>query len=207
MDAKRAVLPKLPEPVMTAARTVLARTLIDPESPVGVTSVARGDGRTTLALALATVLGVERGRTAVLVELDREQPSWPGAVGLADVLTGDADLSEALLWPHPHVAVLPIGRSSAVGEDVSRLFAGSGVLAALAAQDMIVVADLPPLPPNGEGDRVAGLFKVVLLVVRAGRTTSAGVRVAAATLDQPPLVVLNRMVSAVPGWLNLSWRT
>lgn len=200
-------LPRLPDSVMAAARMVASRVEIGPVAPVGVTSVASGEGRTTIATALAEVLGAERGHAVVLIELDRDRSTWPGAVGLADVLTGAVDLPDAMHWPHPQVAVLPVGRGAADGDDLLRLFARSGVLAALRAQDMVVVADLPPLPPAGDGDRVASSFEIVLLVVRAGVTTSAQVKAGVATLDRDPVVVLNRTSSAVPGWLRLGWRS
>ena len=54
---------------------------------------------------------------------------------------------------------------------------------------------------SGPGARVAGLCSSVLLVVRAGATSLDHVRRAAAELDHPP-VMLNRVTSSLPRWMN-----
>ena len=81
-------------------------------------------------------------------------------------------------------------------------FARSGILDQLEESGYCVVADLPPLPPTGPGDRVVDLFSGTLFVVRAGKTSAATVRTAVSCLSEPPAVVLNAQESALPRWLR-----
>ena len=171
---------------------------------LAVTSALRGEGRSTVATGLAVVQRTVMQRTTVLVELDLSKPSFADqlgirrAPGLAEALRGEAPLVDCIQWVEAHLGVLAAGN---VGEDGDAMLAGlgqSGLLSRLALLCEFTVADLPPLPPAGIADAVADLFGSVLLVVLAGATPLPTVSRAAATLQTPPAVVLNRTVSAIP---------
>jgi Mrp family chromosome partitioning ATPase len=66
----------------------------------------------------------------------------------------------------------------------------------------VVVIDLPPISAGSLGVQVAGLCSSVVLVVRAGSTPLRQVQKAAASLERPPAVMLNRIESSMPSWLD-----
>lgn len=107
---------------------------------------------------------------------------------------------EAIDWTNPDVGMLRPGNQFDAST-VSRAQVGT-VLADLLDHELDVVAGLSCLPPAGTGDRFAGLFDEVVMVVRAGRTAQDVVRRAADALGEPPVILLNRTASAVPRFLR-----
>lgn len=203
--------PLVPEQALTACRAVVRRLSESGLSDVAVTSTRRGEGRTTVALGTALVLREAGPGPVVLLELDAARPSLAEvlrlrhAPGLSEALRGTVPLERCISWVDGALGVLRAGDVDPGGHDVDGGDLGGrlpGVLGALAAAGCRVVADLPPLPPHGPGDRLAAAFSATLLVVRAGRTPVAEVRAAARTLASPPAVVLNATSSALPGWLR-----
>lgn len=196
-----------PEAVVHACRQAL-RSASPRALPrtVAVTSTVRGEGRSTLAAGTTLVLREDTDRRTVLVELDLERPSLAATLGLArqpgvsEVLAGELPVWDAITW-WDGVGVLVAGSvvdsSAQLGQ-----FVRQRVLDDLVGAGLSVVADLPPLPPSGRGDRAAPSFDLTLLVVRAGVTPLPGVRAAARSLSAPPAVVLNETSSAVPRWLR-----
>jgi len=172
---------------------------------LGITSCLRGEGRTTVAAATALAQCLDFGLETILVELDLENPSLAGLLGLeprsgvAEVLRGEAHLDACIQWTRSDLGVLVAG---AVRSNPSKLVSAlmtSSLMDDLQHRCQVMVADLPPF--SGPGARVAGLCSSVLLVVRAGATSLDHVRRAAAELDHPP-VMLNRVTSSLPRWMN-----
>lgn len=185
----------VPETVLAPCRSLLRRLNTEGPGSVGVVGTTRGDGATTVALAVAVVQRNDYERRTVLVELNFWTPSlaaslgMPAAFGLAEVLRGELSLEEAIQWPDRYLGVLAAG---AVDDPMALLsaFRRSPILSELNARGYCVVADLPPLPPAGRGDRVADMFWNVVVVMRAGVTTNAAARDAVASLAATPAVVL-----------------
>lgn len=166
---------------------------------IAVTSTAHGEGRTTVGVGLAIAQVRSLGRPSVLVNLDTD--SWTAPAGeddRADPARGRASVMDAIEWTNPDLGILRLGRLIEASE-LTRARAGS-VIAEIVTHGYDVVADLPCLPPAGSGDQFAGLFDVVVLVVRAGATSADAIRAAAQTLPNPPVVLLNRSRSAIPRW-------
>lgn len=177
-------------------------------SSIGVTSAATREGRTTIAIGTALVERNDFGRRTVLVELDLERPTLASRLGMsphpgvAEALRREAKVADCISWIDDHLGVMVAGQHDG---DAARLIAGlrdAPLLAEVAKQCDIVVGDLPCLPPDGLGDRVAGEFDAVMLVVAAGSTPLSVVRRGVAHLERSPYVVLNRTKSAVPRWLQ-----
>lgn len=182
-----------------ACRDVLRRVRERGGRSIGVTSADRNEGRTTIAWGLATANWGAGRRPTVLLDLASGEADRPDRIGLSDVLSGNLSILDAIEWVAPDLGVITAGDSvsaSSVGGPGS-IF----VVRDLEAAGLDVVADLPALPPVGVGDRLAALFSVTLLVVRAGSTELELVRQAAATLPENPLVVLNGTSSAIPTWI------
>lgn len=168
---------------------------------IGVTSSEHGEGRTTVAHGLAVAQRNEYGRKTVLLDFGGDGDDSTGGLGLNAVLDGEVRVLDAVAWVAPHLGVL---RATASFDGASTLvsrFRASSALADLLSAGYAVVADLPPLPPAGAADRVAGMFDTVVLVVRAGVTSLDAVRASLKFLDQEPVVILNGTKSSVPRWL------
>lgn len=178
-----------------------------PVRVVAITSAGRGEGRTTTAANLA-LTAAQEGRSVVLVEADVRRPSlaaWldlaPRA-GLAEVLDGTAELAQALVRKG-NLAVLCAGavRDPAA---VARSPRVAAVMEQLRAAYEHVILDAPPALAFADGDRLAAAADLAVLVVRAGVTPRAAVRLALEALgDRAGGVVLNDVdPAAAPGrWL------
>lgn len=183
-----------------ACRDVLRRVRERGGTSIGVTSARRHEGRTTIAWGLAKANWGAGRRPTVLLDTASRGAHRPDQIGLSDVLAGDLSVLDAIEWVAPDLGVIAAGH--AVGEASGVGALGSMVVVRdLESAGLDIVADLPPLPPVGVGDRLAALFSVTLLVVKAGSTRLELVRQAAATLPQNPLVLLNGTSSAIPDWI------
>jgi Mrp family chromosome partitioning ATPase len=175
---------------------------------LGVTSTLREEGRTSVALAMATVQHAEFGRRVILLDMDFEKPSlarrhdldpWPG---LAELGRGEVRLEQVLQPVTEGVSLVAAGR---MGDQASREVAEivtSGLVGELSQRADVVVADLPPLLGSGIGPVAARAFEDLLLVVRAGITPVARVKEASADLHVEPNVLLNGAYSSLPRWLR-----
>jgi Mrp family chromosome partitioning ATPase len=176
---------------------------------VGVTSCLRGEGRSTIGIAMSLAQSFRYGRTTVLVEADLEKPSLAKTLGakagpgLADVLRGHADLDTCIQWIGKKLGVLPAGN---VGADATRLLAKLAedeLMSELVERSDSLVIDLPPF--SGPGVGVARLCPKVVLVVRADSTPVESARRAAAELDRPA-VIINRVSGNLPRWMRGMFR-
>lgn len=176
---------------------------------VGVTSCIRGEGRSTIAIAMALAQPYRYG-TTVLLEADVEKPSLAAtlelqqAPGVADVLEGASSLEETIQWTGESVGVVTAGSA---GTDTSALLSRLlrrnlvGELRELADS---VIVDLPPFVGPGVG--MARACPRVVVVVRAGSTPLDRLERVAAELDHPPVIV-NRADERLPPWLRRMFRT
>lgn len=184
-----------------ACRDVLRRVRERGGTSIGVTSALRQEGRTTIAWGLAKANWGAGRRPTVLLDTTSGGAHRPDKIGLSDVLSGDLSILDAIEWVAPDLGVIDAGHAVREASGVGAL--GSiFVVRDLEAAGLDIVADLPPLPPVGVGDRLAAIFSVTLLVVKAGSTRLELVRQAAATLPQNPLVLLNGTSSAIPNWIG-----
>jgi len=200
-------LHSIPKPMLEACRAA-SRLIGGPSLHfLGVTSALRGEGRTSVALAMAAIQCQDFGRRVVLVEMDFENPTlatsynlqpWPG---LAELSRGDAPATLVMQRLRNGVHVVTAGASATRVPRMATGVAESEALAALAGEVDVVIADLPPLLPGGVGFAAARMFQNLLLVVRAGVTPIARVREATADLHVTPHILLNGTQSSLPRWL------
>lgn len=165
-----------------------------------VGSAAHGDGRTTVALNLATALAASRRRVLV-VDADLERPSVARMLGL-ETETGLLEgVERGLALDELAVRVLPFGFDLVpVREPVENpnsVLAAPGFHALLDAADErydVVILDSPPLTRGAALGMLARLADTTLLVVRPGATTPTEMAKAIAPLTRDQLfgVVLNR---------------
>lgn len=140
-----------------------------------VTSSKQGEGKSTVASNLATVLA-ESGEKVVLIDADMRRSAvarafdLDGSVGLSQVLAGDVDIQDALQpTPAPGLDVLAAG---AVPPNPTELL-GSHRMERLMnelSRDHYVILDAPPLLPVTDAALLSRVADGAVLVVAAGKT-------------------------------------
>jgi len=122
----------------------------DPPRVIQITSAIPGEGKTTFAASLATLLA-KSGQQTVLIDLDLHHPSVARELGLevehclVDYMLGDAALEDVIHTTEFGLAVLPVRRQTA---DPSVLVGSERLkqlLATMRERFDYVVVDSPPL--------------------------------------------------------------
>jgi Mrp family chromosome partitioning ATPase len=174
---------------------------------LGVTSTIRGEGKTTIAMALALVQAVDYRRGVIIVELDFENPSLADRLrlrrrpGVAELASGQVSIPEAVQAVSDGIGVITAGGPVWSWSKTAAEVSSSGILAALGNQTDIVVADLPPLT-SSLGHQWHDGFQRLVYVVRAGITPLPRVREAISSLSSEPALLLNGTDSSLPRWLR-----
>jgi len=145
---------------------------------IGITSSLPNEGKSTIASALAQLIG-HAGKRVIIVDCDLRNPSLsaslaPGATaGIVDVLSGARSLDEAI-WTdrETNLAFLPAAKRGP-------LFHTSEILSAEQTRKLFdqlrehydyVIVDLPPLAPIVDVRAAAPLIDAFILVVEWGHT-------------------------------------
>lgn len=173
---------------LIAHRLALLRSSRDPIQKVLVTSAVPGEGKTTVAINLASALA-GKGSRVVVVNADLRKPPTngktplPAAPGLADVLEERERLAGALRRLTPlGIHYLPAG---APGCQVAELLQSrrlSPALASLCGAFDWVILDSPPANLYADSALLATAADATLIVVRTGATERTEFEEALATL-------------------------
>ncbi len=180
---------------------------VDVDRPIRtivVTSAVPDEGKSTTAVNLALSFA-SAGQRVLLVEADLRRPrvaeylSLEGAVGLSNVLAGQADLDEVLQrWGAYDMHVLPSGF---IPPNPSELL-GSRNMALLLErlQDRyhMIILDTPPLLPVTDAAVLATMVDGTLLVTRSGKTPEARVRTAVESLRVVDARILGCVLTMQP---------
>ena len=161
-----------------------------PPRVVLVSSPSSGEGKTTVAINLATALA-SRGRTCV-VDADLRRPMVAKSfgvrpkTGLSDVLAGKCSIDEALaeVSEVPGLTVLAGGQRPPNPADLVASEQMEAVIAALSAKFDHIVIDSPPVIPFSDARVLSQLSDVVILVGRYGSTTQRALTRAAQLLNE-----------------------
>jgi succinoglycan biosynthesis transport protein ExoP len=177
-----------PSMVAECARTTLTSILLPNENGEGpqvivITSPCPGDGKTTVACNLSIAVA-EIGRKALLIEGDLRRPRLNSVFGvgnhwgLSDVLRGDGALenvSVSHLVCETEVAGLYLLPGGSCGVTPSNLFYSprmSTLLKRLRAEFDMILMDAPPMIHLADARVLGHLSDGVVLVIRAGQTTT-----------------------------------
>lgn len=175
---------------------------------LAVTSPNTESGKTLVSINLALSIAQQSQRTALLVDFDLRRPSVARMLGLNqpvslnEVLTGDADVSQAMVSPGiEHLAVLPTNRPMS---HTSELLSSTGVSSLIGElrqryDDRIVVFDLPPVLAADDVMAVLPHIDCVLMIVGSGVSTKAEIDEAMTRVARANLigVVLNKDTAPV----------
>jgi Mrp family chromosome partitioning ATPase len=203
-----AVVPQVPDAMLAACRAASLLIAGPSLSRLGVTSALRGEGRTSIAMAMASVQRNDYNRSVALLDMDFENPAlvrrygceaWPG---LAEVARGKATIDKVMQPVAERMSVVPGGLIAASTARTVADILKADLVSELERRVDIVIVDLPPLLGSGSGPTAARAVESLLLVVRAGVTPVARIREATADLHVTPAVVLNGSYSNLPRWLR-----
>lgn len=167
-----------------------------------VTSPGAGEGKTTTSAHLAAVLA-EVGKSVLVVSADFRRPKvheyfgTPREPGLADVLTGQSDLSLGdldLETSVPGVRLLPSG--SPVTNPAPFLRETAQLIAAARSLFDYIIVDTAPLLVANDAIELAGVADSVILLARAERTTRDAAQRAMEVLERVDAPVLGAVVIA-----------
>jgi polysaccharide biosynthesis transport protein len=176
---------------------------------IGLTSSLPSEGKSTLAVAMATLMA-QSGARVILVDCDVRHSSIsrllaPDAItGLLDVIGGTVDLADAV-WTDEatQLEFLPVGESVANATEFLASRAAKSLFDTLQIKYDYVIVDLAPLVASMDVRATSGFIDSYLLVVAWGSTKIDAVQYA---LRNAPSVhanmvgvVLNKVDMAVMG--------
>lgn len=155
-----------------------------PARVVAVTSALPGEGKTTTSVCLARSLSLQGYRT-ILVECDLRRPAVSRVLGaepktgLVEVLSGETELKDALLWDdQTGAAFLPISSSTHSHKDTFGSDAMDEVIAKLSAEFEMIILDTAPALAVADTRIIARKADTVLFLVRWRKTSQKAVETA-----------------------------
>jgi polysaccharide chain length determinant protein (PEP-CTERM system associated) len=164
-----------------------------------VTSAQPGDGKSVTCANLAWILASDLGRRVLLMDADLRRASQhrllgvPRGPGLADVLRGEGDLSVCARPITSNLSLLPAG--SSVPNPLALLTSEAFLKLCERASESyeVVMIDSPPILPVIDAKILRRMADMVVFVVRAGISPSAGVTRALRELREVAGLVFNRV--------------
>lgn len=178
---------------------------------IGVTSATYGEGKTTVAMAIAGILSSDFGTEIAIVDVDFETHSLgreyniQDGTGISDFLSGRTTLTEAMhRVPGTRLDVITTG---ALPTDPGHLIR-SGELARMIAdlreRYAYVVLDLPGMLPSSSGRSIADLCDGIVVVTLADRTTRMELDHTLERLEGLRVlgVIINSWKRRMPRWLE-----
>jgi capsular exopolysaccharide synthesis family protein len=168
-----------------------------------VSSPGSREGKTTLALNLAAVLG--RGGTRVLlIEADLRQPTMARRLdlagpGLAEVLSGDVQPADAIRpWRDGSVHVLVAGATEAHPSDLLASARMAELVEEVRDSYDFVLIDTPPVLTATDATVVSVLADACLVAARHGSTRREELAEAVAMLTRLHVPILGVVLNGVP---------
>ncbi len=156
-----------------------------------ITSALPKDGKSTVALNLATALSEQGKRSVVLVEADLHRPALANSLGiasqpgLAECLEGEIDPISALKRIEPlSWYLLQAGNPNRNPTELLQGDAVTSLVQKLSAHFDWILFDTPPVGPLTDAISISRAVDASLLVVRADETPKSAVEDAVARLEK-----------------------
>lgn len=178
-----------------------------PAALIGVTSPRSGEGKTTIAVALASSLAEDLGEEVTLVDADfpthsiEHEYGLPGEHGLSDAIEGTVQIESVRhRVPGTHLSVIGAGVSAGEAEGSVRSERASRLVRGLKEKSGYVVLDLPATLHASAAPVLARLCDGVIVVVRTGHSTRQDLDLTLERLQGAEVrgIVLNGWRSAIP---------
>lgn len=157
----------------------------EPLHSIAIVSAAQGDGKTSVALNLATAFA-GLGQTVILVEGDMRRPELSPALlpagdghrdGLSNYLVGSASLEQVLYdTVKPNVLLVPAGPLPPAPSSLLESARGRRLLRDLESRAYVVIIDTPPLSVGSDASLLASGSSGAVLVTDLARSTKLSVR-------------------------------
>ena len=194
------------------AGAILQARVAAPFTTMIIASPHHGEGTSTVAVGLATILA---GRLRVLlVDANFRSPGLADLLlaaepraGLVEALAGSADVETIIM--ETGVPGLHLVAAGAVDGESPRLLQTSRLaplMEQLAEAADVVILDAPPVMPYADALTLASAVERVVLVTQAEHTQRGHLERAKEELDKSGTailgVVLNRTASHAPSWLQ-----
>lgn len=178
---------------------------------LGITSAVHGEGKTSIAIGIATAMAADTGQATLLVESDFASRVGFDQVfglnngpGLCEWLEGSNRLRLIQAAPLENAFVLPAGDP---GPDPTRLvfrLTNSDLIDKFRPSFPNIVIDLPPMLNIAYSSLASRLAERILVVARFGRTEMDDLEKVMFLLGRERVagIVLNDYKPKTPGWLR-----
>jgi Mrp family chromosome partitioning ATPase len=179
---------------------------------LGVTSAAYGEGKTSVAIGIATAMAVDTKKPTLLIECDFAAPSFhkffgiTEAGGLSEWLDGGSRLrivrGAAIV---PNLFVVPAGLPQSEPARFFYQLVDRNVFEGLRGVFGNVVVDLPPTLSISYSSLACALADRLLIVARSGVTLSDDLEALVSRIgkDRVSGIVLNGTDFRTPKWLRM----
>jgi Mrp family chromosome partitioning ATPase len=205
---------ELPPWFIDRCRRAYLSVPFDPDAEcrvLGVTSAAYGEGKTSVAIGIATAMAVDTKKPTLLIECDFKNPSFHKFFGiretggLSEWLEGGSRLrivrGAALV---PNIYVIPSGAPQSEPARFFYQLVDRNVFDGLRSCFGNVVVDLPPMLSISYGSLACALADRLLIVARSRVTLTGDLETLVRRIgkDRVSGIVLNGTDHRTPGWLR-----
>lgn len=172
---------------------------------IAIASAASGEGKTSVATSLAVSIAGATKKPTLLIDADLRSPDVAKVlgvstrIGLAEVLTKKASLSEAILpTGQPNTYVLPAGESKVNPHHVIDGSKIGGLFDSLRTKFSTILVDMPPILGASESLVYAKAADLVVFCSLSGVSRAKQVRTAVERLQTTGANVSGAVLSGIP---------
>jgi capsular exopolysaccharide synthesis family protein len=194
-------------------RIIRTRILHHPKRPrsIVLSSACSGDGKTVTSINIAASLALKDDSSVLLVDSDLRRPrvaealGIPNSPGLAEILSGEANLESALVCPEqfPNLFILPSGNAAQSAAELLDCERWRLLVQQTRARFSHVIFDAPPIAMLADYDLIQLVCDAAILVMRPDHSDRAACLKALAAVPQEKM--LGVVLNCVENWWL--WKT
>jgi Mrp family chromosome partitioning ATPase len=203
--------PEYVQLAMDVRRFASTKLSIKDHSLVGIVSAHSGEGRTTLALAVAATLAEMHDRV-LYVECETQEESTlldqlaePEAYGLTEWVSSEASLDDSIVPSRKQsLSILPHGHAYLTASNLEKSVLVRRLFPELRKEFNVTVVDLPPVLSNEAAAALIAEMDQILIVVEADQTEVEDVAELVELCGDIPIagIFLNKVTQRLPEWLS-----